>query len=237
MTVAVCGLVSLALLGLAHSQLAGRLDLLYLEVAKTALNLLFVGVAAMLARTVVDRYVAARERERAALERREAQASAAHGRRLAALASLTDRYWNVRKCLAIIDAHRSVRSYGAQIRLIIDHRLALRQLDNDIIAGMHALDEVEAIAHAIHALDAPLARVIDEWRDGYLTLWQQQKADELVGPDARQVPADITRLPALAALRANDFDALHTLFENAAKPIRKQVLHARPGVQPQTPSV
>ncbi|WP_291981271.1 hypothetical protein [Luteitalea sp.] len=223
MTVAACGLVSLALLGLAHSQLVGRLDLLYLEVAKTALNLLFVGIAAMLARTVVDRYVAARERERAALERREAEASAAHARRLAALTTLTSSYWNVRKCLTIIDAHRSAKSYGEQIRLIIDHRLDLQQLDNDICAGMHALEQPFRIGNAIRALDAQLARLTDEWREKYLMLSQQQKADELVGPEAKKVPAAIEALPVLEALRADKAPALHTPFEDAAGLIRRQV--------------
>jgi hypothetical protein len=233
-TVAALLLVSLTLLGIAARGLAGNRDQLYLEIAKTALNLLFVGVAAMLAKTVVDRYVAARERERIESERHEAEARTIRARRLEALTSLTRSYWNTRKALEIIEAHRSAKSYGEHVRALIDHRLDLQQLDNEIGAGLHELKDAYTIANAIRELANQLDRVTQEWRDHYLTLSQLQKADELVGPEAKKVPAEIERLLVLGAVRANEFSAIHDPFERAANLIRQQVLLS--STRPDTPS-
>jgi len=226
---------------------------LFIEVAKTALNLIFVGVATMLVKIVVEQYFAARDRERLesaqreaaarlSAERVEAAAKDTHERRLKALASLTNNYWNAKKALKIIEAHRSAKSYGEQVRVVIDHRLALQQLANEIRAGVYALDGADEIDGALGEIDRMLAGVIDEWRDQYLRLSQLQKQDEAQeDPQFKKVPGEIDRLPNFNAARENSYAALHDSFERAAGIIRSQVLplSTRPATiqtngQPQT---
>jgi len=236
LTVTLLVFVSLALLALVNDRIVDprSREQLHIEVAKTLLNLLFVGVAAMLVKAVVDRYVAARERERMEsahreaearlnAERAEAAARAAHALRLKALTTLTNSYWNAKKALKIIEAHRSAKSYGEQIRVVIDHRLELQQLDNEISAGIYALDRAHEIGTALSEIDKQLGRVTDEWRDKYLMLSQLQREDETLKPQDKKVPGEIERLPEFKAVRADGFAALHEPFERAANLIRPQV--------------
>ena len=238
-TVTLVVLASLWLFAVVSNRIdADSRNQLHIEVAKTLLNLVFVGIAAMLLKTVVDRYVAARERERLESVQREAEArvnaeraetaaKTAHAARLNALTTLTNSYWNAKKALKIIEAHRSAKSYGEQIRVVIDHRLELQQLDNEISAGMYSLDHTQDIGAALSEIDAQLGRVTDEWRDKYLMLSQLQKVDETVDPADKKVPGEIERLPAFNAVRANGFAALHDPFERAAQLIRQQVFPGR----------
>lgn len=245
LTITLLVLVSLGVLAFVTTQIVDdrSRDQLHIEVAKTLLNLLFVGIAAVLVKAVVDRYVAARERERLESAQREAQArlsadraaaaaTAAHALRLKALTTLTNSYWNAKKALKIIEAHRSAKSYGEQIRVVIDHRLELQQLDNEISAGMYALDHAHEIGTSLGEIDDQLGRVTDEWRDKYLTLSQLQKEDERLEPQDKKVPGEIERLPAFRAVRANGFAALHDPFEKAANRIRPQVFTT--GARPAT---
>lgn len=245
LTVTLLVLVAVAVLAVVDNRVvdARMRDQLHIEIAKTVLNLLFVGLAAMLVKTMVDRYVAARERERVELaqheadtrlkaERAEAAAKAAHEHRLKALTTLTTSYWNAKKALKIIEAHRSAKSYGEQIRVLIDHRLELQQLDNEISAGMYALDGAHEIGRALSEIDEQLGLVTDEWRDRYLALSQLQKEDEALEPQHKRVPGEIERLPAFKAARANGFAVLHDPFEKAANIIRPQVFKPSTRTQP-----
>jgi hypothetical protein len=243
-TVTLAVLGSLALLAVVNNRIVDlrSRDQLHIEVAKALLNLLLVGIGFMLVKAIVERYVAARERERLEsaqrevdarlnAERAEAAARAAHALRLKALTTLTSSYWNTKKALKIIEAHRSAKSYGEQIRVVIDHRLELQQLDNEISAGMYALDNAHEIGRALSEIDEQLGRVTDEWRDKYLMLSQLQKEDEeTLKPQDKKVPGEIERLPQFRAVRANGFAALHDPFERAANLIRPQVftVSARP---------
>ena len=132
----------------------------------------------------------------------------------------------------VIEAHRSAKSYGEQIRVVIDHRLELQQLDNEISAGMYALDRAFEIGQALSEIDEQLGLVTDEWRDQYLMLSQLQKEDEELRPKDKKVPAEIERLPAFRVVRADGFAAVHDPFERAANLIRPQVFTV--GMRPAT---
>jgi hypothetical protein len=236
LTVTVAVLVSLALLGLVNERITDprSRDQLLIEAAKTLLYLLVIGVAAVVVKAVVDQHVAARERERIESAQREAEARlnaeraaittrAEHALRLKALTKLTNSYWNAKKALTIIEAHRSARSYGEQIRVVIDRRLELQQLDNEISAGLYAVNRALEIGTALSEIHKQLGRVTDEWRDKYLMLSQLQRDDEELQPQDKKVPGEIERLLEFKAVRADGFAALHEPFERAANLIRPQV--------------
>jgi hypothetical protein len=152
-----------------------------------------------------------------------AAAHASHTARTQALTQLTKSYWAVKKSLSIIIADRSAKSYQEQMREIVDHRLALQQLDNDISAGMYALKDAHAIGQELAKIDAQLASLIDEWTKQFLRLSYSEAQDEKKPPEGKEVPHEIEKLVALNSVVANRFEVIHTPFEGAANNIRRQV--------------
>lgn len=210
---------------------AGR-TALELELAKALLTFVLIGVAAMFVKAGLDENVAAKARALIAAEQAEAKRKADHALRVKSLATVTTSYWNIKKALKIVEANRSALSYGKQVQIILDHRLELQQLDNEIMAGTLALSQTKEICEALHAMDKRLEAIIDEWRDKYLGLAQLQIEDEKVPPKQKKVPAEIDALPAFRAIREQEFQAIHGPFEIAANLIRNQVFPER---QPMAP--
>jgi hypothetical protein len=213
--------------GYLYWRLPQQHSVLGVETAKALLNLMLIGIAAMVAKAVVDQHTAARERERQREERDAAREKADHALRMQALTTLTRGYWNAKKALKVIEAHRSAKSYGEQMRLLIDHRLELQQLDNEIMAGVYPLQHTDEICGALQTLDTRFGEIVDEWRDRYWELSHQQGEDEKRPPADKRVPREIDSLPALNAVRANGFAAVHEPFETAANSIRRQVFGSR----------
>lgn len=205
---------------------AFRIELLK-EAAKTILQLLLVGMLGAFASFLFTEYSAEREKQIQARERENALAAAQHQLRLEALNTLTRLYWETRKAFDIIDAHRSAKSYGEQMRQIIEYRIELRRLDNDIVAGMYAVKDEEtrkSIGRCLFELIQLLRDAIEEWKTHYLRLSHLQVQDEnLEDPTKKKVPQEIDKLPVLARLRQDNFQTLHDLFEEAASPIREQL--------------
>jgi phage-related minor tail protein len=194
------------------------------EFAKALSQLVLIGVIGVLAKALVDDYAKAKEAARAATERARAADDAAHKARVGALAVLTENYWRIKKALHMIEAHKSAKTYGEQMRAIIDHRLALQQLHNEIVAGMRALRESEQIGQALYELDRRLEALVEEWTENYLRLSRLQKEDEAENDAAKKrVPSEIEKLTHLATVRANRFEAIHVLFERAANLMRNEI--------------
>jgi hypothetical protein len=203
-----------------------RIELLK-EAAKTILQLLLLGLLGAFASFLFTEYAAKRDKQNQMLERKNALKAAQHQSRLEALNTLTHLYWETRKAFDIIDAHRSARSYGEQMRQIIEYRIELRRLDNEIVAGMYAINDKEtreSIGKCLFELIHLLRQAIEEWKTQYLRLSGLQVQDEkLEDPKKKKVPQEIDKLPVLARLRQDNFQTLHDLFEEAARPIREQL--------------
>jgi hypothetical protein len=233
--IAIAG-VSAALFGIIFisADAAVRTDLLK-KAASTLLQLALIGILGASAKFLLDRYSADRQRRLDQSEREQEQREIEHKAQIKALNSLTTSYWQIKKALHIIDAHRSAKSYGAQVRQIIDYRLELQRLNNEIQAGLPELEEVDTIADNLFALDSQLEKVINEWKSNYLELSQLQNRDEAMQePEKKKVPQRIGNLAELSATREDNFEAIHAPFVNAVTPIRDQLkrdLRTEIGVQ------
>jgi hypothetical protein len=186
---------------------------LWKEAAKTIPQLLLIGLLGAFASFLFTEYA-----------RDKALQAAQHKSRLKALNKLTSLYWETRKAFDIIDAHRSAKSYGEQMRQIIDYRIEFQRLDNDIAAGIYAVKDGEATGKSLFDLINLLKEAIEEWEKEYLRLSRLQIQDEKQeDPAKKKVPQEIDKLPTLACLKRNDFKTLHDHFEKAARPIREQL--------------
>jgi hypothetical protein len=192
-----------------------RVDLLK-QAASTLLQLALIVVLGAYAKYLLDQYSADRQR-------RETQ----HQAQIEALNSLTKSYWQIKKAFHIIDAHRSAKSYGKQMRQIIDYRLELQRLNNEIQAGLYALDQVDidTIKTNLDEMDKRLGEVIDEWKVHYLRLSRLQNQDEATDkPNEKKVPNEIGKLSVLGAIKKDGkYEAIHVPFESAVTPIRDQL--------------
>jgi hypothetical protein len=200
---------------------------LFKEAARTILQLLLIGMLGAFASFLFTEYASARDKEFQTRENRKALQASQHQSRLEALNTLTRLYWETRKAFDIIDAHRSAKSYGEQMRQIIEYRIELKRLDNEIAAGMYAINDKatrESIGKCLFELIHLLREAIEEWKTQYLRLSGLQVQDEkLEDPKKKKVPQEIDKLPILAGLRQDNFQTLHDLFEEAARPIREQL--------------
>jgi len=195
------------------------------EAAKVLLQLVLIGILGTCAKLLLDQYAADRQRQMQQLERDSTLREARHKAHLDALNALTTSYWQIKKAFHIISAHRSAKSYGEQMLQIIDYRLTLQRLNNEIAANMYMLDDKAAITSNLTKMDEWLDKVLQEWRDVYLELSQLQKQDEATDkPEEKKVPDRIDALPVLNRIKQDGFEALHGPFEKAADAIRRQLL-------------
>jgi len=211
-----------------------RVELLQ-KAASTLLQLALIGILGAYAKFLLDQYSADRQRqlnESAANRQRQLDESARrrelretkHQAQIEALNSLTTSYWQIKKAFHIIDAHRSAKSYGEQMRQIIDYRLELQRLNNEIEAGLYELDKADTITSNLSDMDDQLQKVIDEWKEHYLRLSQLQKHDEATDePEKKKVPNEIGSLDVLGSIRKDKFKAIHGPFQRAVTPIREQL--------------
>ena len=194
------------------------------ELAKVLLQIAAVGAVGAYLKHLLQQYATERQEQLEKTEQARASQEAKHKSRLQALNLLTTNYWQIKKSLHIILAHRSALSYGKQMREIIDFRLELQRLNNEIEAAMYDLDRKDDIGNFLKTMDGHLERLINEWKKEYLPLSRQQKKDEETNnPLKKKVPGRIEGLTELNKIMTKEFAALHDPFEEAANLIRDQL--------------
>ena len=236
--VALAALSWLAYLFFMYGDTATRKTLIS-ESGKMVLQLFLIVLGGVGAKYLIDRQSAAREK-----------ASSLRSSQLQALNDVTASYFRIKKALHIIEAHRTAKSYGEQVRLIIDDRTTLQQLRNQIEAGDFGFKKSGEIAEHLGQIDGLLGSVIDEWKREYPKLSKQQRQDEvrwkalderwkenfLAESKGESLPvihepftdgtaaASIGALKELQALRdEGTFTKLHQLFTEIVDPMRAQM--------------
>ncbi len=204
------------------------------EAGKILLQLMLIGILGAYAKSLLDGYAVDRQLEKERSERERELRETNYKMQLEALNSLTTSYWEIKKAFHIIYAHQSAKSYGEQVRQIIDYRLTLQRLHNEVLAGLYGLDDqsVNAMSVNLSEMDTRLQEVLDEWRDNYLRLSQLQKQDEKTDdPNQKRVPKEIDKLPTLKKIKQDGFAAIHIPFEGAVTPMRDQILQSLKGLR------
>jgi hypothetical protein len=141
-------------------------SMILLEISKTFLQLLGIGVLGALAKWSFDEYSLSRQRSAAINEFRKEI--------LRRLVSVTNQ---VRKTFVLIEAARSTRSYDQQMRLIIAARQELSLIRHEIDTVKETFLKWSAIENSIKAMESYLDDLIKEYSDNYFKLSAIQKSN------------------------------------------------------------
>jgi hypothetical protein len=144
-------------------------------------------------------------------------------RKVEALNRLTEGYWGIKKALHIIMAYKSAKSYNEQMYHIIDYRLDLQQLNNEVLGDVYGFAHKQEISEELNMFDKKINLLVDEWTDNNLELSWQQIKDKDKPPKKKKVPELIASLPKLKCIW-DDINIVHDPFKRAAKLIREEVL-------------
>jgi regulator of replication initiation timing len=194
------------------------------KVSSTLLQLVLLGTLGAYAKYLLDQHSANRQRQLAEADRERKLREDKHTFQIRALNSLTTNYWQIKKALFIICANQSAKSYKEQMHQIIDYRLELQKLNNEIEADPSGLEDTKII-NSLKEMDGQLDAVIEEWRERNLELSQLQNRDEKIEEiEKKRVPKEMASLPKLKEISDNRFELIHVPFQIAATAIREQLV-------------
>ncbi len=95
------------------------------------------------------------------------------------LADVKSVYDAVERARLLIGAHRSAKTYGEELRAIIDARVTLHNLKRALIPEFEARLAKELLPH-MEACQRFIGKLITEYRSEYLTISRQQALDEAI---------------------------------------------------------
>jgi hypothetical protein len=146
--------------------------------ASVLLQLVLISVFGLVAKHFLDEHIADRDRrlkEHAAMQEQE---TARRQKQIQTLNSAVASYFEIKKALLIINAHRSAKSYGEQMRQILDYRVELQRLQNETRASVNLFRGKRRIVNGLGRIDKLLERLVDEWEQCYPALSVLQRRDE-----------------------------------------------------------
>jgi hypothetical protein len=134
-----------------------------------AFTLVFAGLLGGLVKVLLDEAVAAK--------RKREDAATFVSNVLADLKSVYDR---VARARILIPAHQSVKTYGEEMRDLIEARVQLRNVTRALERRTEGIDEEACgeITRRVRQMEAYLATLTTEFRDNYKTLSDQQRGYE-----------------------------------------------------------
>ncbi len=161
---------------------------LWTEVTKAGLQLLVVVVLGGLVTAAFNFYRHARERAEAEADaNRLRRTELTHYRRekLKELVEITN---VVRRAPTLIVGARSARTYGTEMRSLVDARASLSLLRHDIMGGIReAFSDGPAIVRQLQRMELYLGKLVKDYQDRYKQLSENQKLVE----DRRQSADDM----------------------------------------------
>jgi hypothetical protein len=145
-----------------------------------AVTLFFAGLLGGLVKVLLDEVAAAKrkqEDEVAAAKRKREDAATFVSNVLADLKGVYDR---VARARILIPAHRSVKTYGEEMRALIEARVQLRNVTRALERRAEGIDEEarEEITRQVRQMEAYLETLTTEFRDNYKTLSDKQRGYE-----------------------------------------------------------
>jgi DNA repair exonuclease SbcCD ATPase subunit len=140
-------------------------SVILLEIAKIFLQLLVIGVLGALAKWIFDEYNRSRDR-----------AATINEFRKEILKRLVDVTNQVRSVPVLIEAHQSARTYGEQMRLLINSRQELSLIRHEIQTTSETFSELLKIRKSLESMQGYLDGLITEFRTKYLELSKMQRS-------------------------------------------------------------
>jgi hypothetical protein len=134
-----------------------------------AATLLFGGLLGGVLKVLLDEVVAAKRRREDAA-----------GFVVNVLADLKGVYDRVARARTLIPAHKSVKTYGDEMRDMIEARVQLRNVTRALERRAAGVDEVvrKEVTRRVHQMEQYLDRLTGEFRDNYKALSDQQRGYE-----------------------------------------------------------
>jgi hypothetical protein len=175
------------------------------EVAKTSLQLVAIVIIGSYAKYLLDQ--SAEERKKKEARRRY---------QMDLLNEITTNYWRIRKAIQIIDVSQTRTRYWEQIGNIIDLRIEVLKIKNNISANLYGLDESSVITRSLERMIKMLNEIIKECREKAPELLQLEKNGEL-----DKIPAVIANLRALNKIKEDI--STESFLDNIVAPIRNQI--------------
>jgi hypothetical protein len=175
--------VSVCIAVLIASQLTGK-PRETLESA--AIALVFVALIGGLVKIFLDDFQRAREK-------RTEQARFV----AAMLADLKSVYDRVERARIVISAHKSAKTYGDEMRDLIDARVQLRNVERALEAGTSGIshEREEGIRSSVQAMEQYLATLTDEFESQYKEISDEQRVHEARVTKLLKAVDDSTELP------------------------------------------
>jgi hypothetical protein len=159
------------------------------------------------------------------------------------LADLKSVYDRVESCRLLVEAHRSAKTYGEQVRALVDGVVTLHNMKRALDPEFPKLKE--ELAKPINEMTTFIKELLKEFRDEYRKISQLQEADEAwnkysreILPKENKAPeeykplsrawAAMQKLPKLAVLRDDDkFNEYETKFlrylDDASRTLRSRL--------------
>jgi len=166
---------TLVVVGVYYSSASGpngpfRSDILK-EVAKAFLQLAVIGILGAVVKYAFDRRADD-----------QAKTTAENNFRRQMLEKLLGTYRELRKVRSYIEAHQSAKTYGEQMRVIIDVRLDLSEISHAIDTAKGVFKKAEDIKAAVSLMEEYLKELILEFESRYKGLSEtQRRTPELIG--------------------------------------------------------
>lgn len=197
---------ALALVFLSHawgSADASRRVFIGQELVKGVLQIALVAVGGGVVAFLFQRYNADKERHLKDLDAAHQKNSAILGVQLELIERIVTVANTLRRTPILIEAHRSAKTYGEQMRLAIDARFELEQWCQDV-RGVNVFDDWETIKTLVECMKAYLCTLETAYRDNYQELAKLQRAAELDETKRPEVWEAIKALPAMRDVLAID---------------------------------
>ena len=193
-------------------------DTIRLEVAKTFLQLMAIGVLGALVKWLFDQHTLARSRADALNEFRKEI--------LRRLISVTN---EVRKVPLLIESAQSAKTYGEQMRSLIDSRLELSFIRHELDTANQTFSNSSEVRAHLRTMELYLDELIDEFKDEYRNLSKKQTEKPEV------VWSEIQKLPKLSDLQRggedSDYRTRYVLSYSSARDLMRQEIWVAVGVK------
>jgi hypothetical protein len=170
--------LAIALASYVYRVTPGKRAELNVELYKVLVQLLAIALVGGVLTSLLGERSKAKEREAAAREKEKEHEAAARARaaerlqelndlRLEMIARLVSATNVVRKAPLLIESHRSKKTYGEQIRAVVDAQLGLGLLRHEQ-ENMRLFTNGAQITESIRQMESYLGSLIDEWKARYL---------------------------------------------------------------------
>lgn len=199
-----------------------------LELAKIFTQLAVIGVVGTLIKFLLDEHAVRRRRDEAEEAEQQRQQNARRDFRQGLWRGLRDVYSQVENARNLIEGAKSARTYGQQVREIMDLRTQLGEIRHEVAFSADTFEAKEALSSWIRRMEKYLEGLIEEYGKEYKSLSDSQSAYEKEKDSGRttiDMDVELDRLSKLRDFRhAGETGEFHREFRLSYFRARQAIL-------------